>query len=109
MISINRVDLSPQEYVLLKALIYSYWATPDLSEESRKVLKEAWNLYAKTLMDYLMIAHGPAGGAKKFAEIISLIETFFNYAKKHRELYAVGKVFCRKGPPISNIMEEIMG
>lgn len=109
MISINNTDLSAQEYVLLKALIYSYWATPDLSEQTRSLLKESWNNYSKMLMDYMMFSIGPIKGPKKFAEVVSLIETFFNFAQKHRELYAVGKVFCRKGPPISNIMEEIMG
>ncbi|KAI1699806.1 zinc finger, c4 type (two domains) domain-containing protein [Ditylenchus destructor] len=81
------LQMTMEEYVLLKAVIYSHSAIHGLSERGRVLLEEECNRYSKTLMKHLQSRMGAAPGAKKYAEIVFFIECLFQYAQQIREMH----------------------
>uniref|UniRef100_A0A915D9X4 Nuclear receptor domain-containing protein n=1 Tax=Ditylenchus dipsaci TaxID=166011 RepID=A0A915D9X4_9BILA len=68
-----RIGPSIQEFVLLKAIIYSSSAVGDMDLEDKELLKTEEERFTKMLMSYLQNKMGLAAGAKKFSELMSLI------------------------------------
>ncbi|KAI1708551.1 zinc finger, c4 type (two domains) domain-containing protein [Ditylenchus destructor] len=103
---ISRLRMTMQEFVLLKAVIYSHSAIHGLSERGRVLLEKESNRYSKALMKHLQSRMGAAPGAKKYAEVISLVDCLFHAAQRHREIHVyVGTLGAHAGPPY---METIM-
>lgn len=104
----KRIHITFKEYLLLKSLIFAYYMVPDISKETTNILRNSWEYYSSMLMRYLQRKHGISGAAERFGKIVALIESFFQFAAKHRQLYTYGKVFSQQKAPISIIIEEIM-
>ncbi|KAH7717876.1 Protein NHR-36 [Aphelenchoides avenae] len=85
---LTRVGLTTEEYVLLKALIYCL-DIPDLSPNARKLLGEQSREYAKILLRHMQSNFGEAAGAKKYVEVVSLVDAFVHFAQKIREMYCL--------------------
>ncbi|KAI1695077.1 zinc finger, c4 type (two domains) domain-containing protein [Ditylenchus destructor] len=67
------VKMTMEEFVLLKAIIYSDPAIHGLSEKGRVLLEKECIQYSKTLMKHLQSRMGAAPGAKKYAELVFIV------------------------------------
>nr|CAD2179813.1 unnamed protein product [Meloidogyne enterolobii] len=79
----NRVKLEEEEYVLLKAIIYSHMVTNGLSQNGQKILLAEAEKYSGILLKVLQNNYGPIPGARRYTELLQLIEFCFNCAKYH--------------------------
>ncbi|KAI1708336.1 ligand-binding domain of nuclear hormone receptor domain-containing protein [Ditylenchus destructor] len=95
MVPISRIQMTMEEFVLLKAIIYSHPAIHGLSERGRVLLEKESIRYSKTLMKHLQSRMGAVPGAKKYAEIISFVGCLFHCAQRLRELYIQGATMPR--------------
>ncbi|KAI1712680.1 zinc finger, c4 type (two domains) domain-containing protein [Ditylenchus destructor] len=108
MLAISRIQMTMEEFVLLKAIIYSHSAIHGLSERGRVLLKKENIRYSKTLMKHLQSRMGAAPGAKKYAEIVFFIGCLFHCAQELREMHVFISTVLRSpfcSPPY---METIM-
>ncbi|KAI1712701.1 zinc finger, c4 type (two domains) domain-containing protein [Ditylenchus destructor] len=87
MLAISRIQMTMEEFVLLKAIIYSHSAIHGLSDRGRVLLEKETIRYSKTLMKHLQSRLGAAPGAKKFAEIVSFVGCLFHGAQQFREVH----------------------
>ncbi|KAI1699849.1 zinc finger, c4 type (two domains) domain-containing protein [Ditylenchus destructor] len=98
--------MTMEEFVLLKAIIYSHSAIHGISERGRVLLEKESIRYSKTLMKHLQSRMGAASGAKKYAEIVFFVDSLFHCAQQLRQLHicisAIASLCC---PPY---METIM-
>uniref|UniRef100_A0AC34QTB6 Uncharacterized protein n=1 Tax=Panagrolaimus sp. JU765 TaxID=591449 RepID=A0AC34QTB6_9BILA len=86
---VKRVALNPEQFVLLKAIIYCHPAVEGLSDEGRNIVDSYHQRYSKTLLQHLQNEMGSAAGASKFAEVISLISTYFHFADKAKQAHLI--------------------
>lgn len=125
----RRVGLTLEEFVLLKAIIYchsgmhsavlgsffnivllerrpkSNLASPGLSDNARAQLEDARDDYSRTLLRRLQSTLTPEVGAKKYAEIIGLVDTYFHFTAKIIDFCAVLNLSyvmpdCPSSPPM---------
>ncbi|KAI1693059.1 zinc finger, c4 type (two domains) domain-containing protein [Ditylenchus destructor] len=80
-------QMTMQEFVLLKAVIYSHSAIHGISDRGRVLLEKESSRYSKTLMKHLQSRIGAAPGAKKYAEIVSFVGTLFHIAHQIRQIH----------------------
>nr|CAD2204566.1 unnamed protein product [Meloidogyne enterolobii] len=84
MVPFNRLRLSKEEFVLLRAIISSHFVTCDLSQYGRQLLLTEAEKYSDMLMKMLQNNYGQLAGARRYAELLHLIEFCFNCANNHR-------------------------
>ncbi|KAI1701929.1 zinc finger, c4 type (two domains) domain-containing protein [Ditylenchus destructor] len=106
--SVSRIQMTMEEFVLLKAIIYSHPAIYGLSERGRVLLEKESVRYSKTLMKHLQSRMGAAPGAKKYAEIISFVGSLFHGAQKQREIHVYAGAVMRPPHCCPPYMETIM-
>ncbi|KAI1691618.1 zinc finger, c4 type (two domains) domain-containing protein [Ditylenchus destructor] len=87
MLAISRIQMTMEEFVLLKAIIYSHSAIHGLTERGRILLEKECYRYSKTLMKHLQSRLGAAPGAKKYAEIISFVDCLYRGAQRLRQVH----------------------
>lgn len=117
---IYRIVPDEEEYFLLKAIIFCHSGklfykfcidlllfldTPGLSARAQEILDKHREVYASTLLRRIQAKLGTLAGARKFGELIGLVQTFFHFAQKKRELHYFIKSLDalerkRKDPPI---------
>ncbi|KAL3088431.1 hypothetical protein niasHS_009882 [Heterodera schachtii] len=99
-----RLKLSTEEFVLIRAIIYSHMVTPGLSDQAQKMLFVEAEKYSSLLMRLLQINYGPPAGALRYVELMGLIEFLFNMGAKQRQLLTyisvLTKNFDRVFPPV---------
>nr|CAD2183494.1 unnamed protein product [Meloidogyne enterolobii] len=71
------LQLSKEEFVLLRAIIFSHFASTGLSQYGRQLLLTEAEKYSDILMKMLQKRYGPLPGAKRYAELLHLIEFCF--------------------------------
>ncbi|KAL3110265.1 hypothetical protein niasHT_014983 [Heterodera trifolii] len=81
-----RLKLSNEEFVLIRAIIYSHMVSPGLSDQAQKLLRSEAEKYAALLMSVVQTNYGPAAGALRYVELMGLIECLFNAGAKYRRL-----------------------
>ncbi|KAI1693645.1 ligand-binding domain of nuclear hormone receptor domain-containing protein [Ditylenchus destructor] len=108
MVPISRIELTMEEFVLLKAIIYSHSAIHGLSERGRVLLEEESVRYSKTLMKHLQSHVGAAPGAKKYAEIVSFVGCLFHASQQLREIHVYVETVFRPSFCHPPFMETIM-
>jgi hypothetical protein len=65
------------------------------------MLAKEREIYAQTLMRRIQARLGTCEGARKYAEIIALIQTFFHFAQKKREFHVfIKSIMCDERPHI---------
>ncbi|KAI1699369.1 zinc finger, c4 type (two domains) domain-containing protein [Ditylenchus destructor] len=79
--------MTMEEFVLLKAIIYSHSTIHGLSERGRVLLEKESIRYSRTLMKHLQSRLGAAPGAKKYAEIVFFISCLFYGAQQLRGIH----------------------
>ncbi|KAH7721788.1 Nuclear hormone receptor [Aphelenchoides avenae] len=95
----RRVGLSVEEFVLLKAIIYCSPDAENLSTSGRETLQAERERYAGLLLRHLQRKCGPTVGAKKYAEVIALVDAYFHFGLKHRQHCLLIGVACRMPSP----------
>lgn len=89
---LRRLRLTEKEYVLLKTIIYCYNPLEDLSEYAKSILRQQSEKYSQLLLKHQQLEYGEIKGALRYAEVISLIRTFFEHANKHRQVFFLSKM-----------------
>ncbi|KAI1695880.1 zinc finger, c4 type (two domains) domain-containing protein [Ditylenchus destructor] len=79
--------MTMEEFVLLKAIIYSHSAIHGLSERGRVLLEKESIRYSRTLMKHLQSRLGAVPGAKKYAEIVFFVGCLFYGAQQLRGIH----------------------
>ncbi|KAI1700982.1 zinc finger, c4 type (two domains) domain-containing protein [Ditylenchus destructor] len=108
MVPMSRIQMTMEEFVLLKAIIYSHSAIHGLSQRGKVLLERESIRYSKILMKHLQSLMGAAPGAKKYAEIISLVYCLFYAAQLQREVCIYGAAVMRPAVCCPPYMETIM-
>lgn len=106
----ERVRLTPEEFVLVKAIVYmsagtkplmladhvgtclphySVLGSAQLSPQAKHLLAKERERYAQLLLRHLQRIHGPLKGASRYAEVISLVEACFHFARKYRDHFII--------------------
>ncbi|KAL3101755.1 hypothetical protein niasHT_026746 [Heterodera trifolii] len=119
-----RLKLSNEEFVLIRAIIYSHMVSPGLSDQAQKLLRSEAEKYAALLMSVVQVqllffkhlfgVRSFFAGALRYMELMGLIEWLFNTGVKYRQMLTYvsnvldpnfDKVFppvlakiCTKGP-----------
>nr|CAD2122678.1 unnamed protein product [Meloidogyne enterolobii] len=85
----NRVKIDDEEYVLIRAIIFSHFVTNGLSKEGQKFLLSESEKYCGILMRMLQKRYGQLRGATRYTELLHIVEfcfkcgynssIFFNY------------------------------
>uniref|UniRef100_A0A915M852 Nuclear receptor domain-containing protein n=1 Tax=Meloidogyne javanica TaxID=6303 RepID=A0A915M852_MELJA len=83
MVPFNRLQLNKEEFVILRAILSSHFVSCDLSQYGRQLLLTEAEKYSDMLMKMLQNHYGPLPGAKRYAELLHLIEFCFNCANNH--------------------------
>ncbi|KAL3121329.1 hypothetical protein niasHT_008312 [Heterodera trifolii] len=81
-----RLKLINEEFVLIRAIIYSHMVSPGLSDPAQKLLRSEAEKYAALLMSVVQTKYGHAAGALRYMELMGLIEGLFNTGAKYRQL-----------------------
>ncbi|KAE9553979.1 hypothetical protein FO519_002796 [Halicephalobus sp. NKZ332] len=110
---LKRVDLTHEEYVLLKTLMLCNPAVKEVSERARKILEKEFERYSKILLKHVQGNLGTAPGAVKYAKIMEVFEAMAHFAQKHRELHVwvqmqFGIIFRNKKIHI-RVLDEVLG
>nr|CAD2178923.1 unnamed protein product [Meloidogyne enterolobii] len=79
----NQVQLTEEEYVLLRAIIFCHSFTDGLSKQGKELLLNESEKYSKILMKILQNRHGDLAGARRFTECVQLIQTCFFFGHQH--------------------------
>ncbi|KAI1718738.1 ligand-binding domain of nuclear hormone receptor domain-containing protein [Ditylenchus destructor] len=103
-----RVGLTMEEFVLLKAIIYSHSAISELSHRGRTLLEKECERYSKVLMRHLQCHMGSIAGARKYAEIISLVDCIFRSAQHQREFHVYLQTVFRFRRQCPKFMDFLM-
>ncbi|KAI1730465.1 ligand-binding domain of nuclear hormone receptor domain-containing protein [Ditylenchus destructor] len=103
-----RVGLTMEEFVLLKAIIYSHSAISELSHRGRTLLEKECERYSKVLMKHLQSHMGSVSGARKYAEIISLVDCIFRSAQHQREFHVYLQTVFRFRRQCPKFMDFLM-
>ena len=90
-------------------MIYSYSCIPGLSRRGEKILSKEREKYALILLRYVQAKLGDTQGAKKYAEVIALMETFYYFGQRHHQLTIVmNSIVYPFKPPLPPFLEKIL-
>ncbi|KAI1718737.1 zinc finger, c4 type (two domains) domain-containing protein [Ditylenchus destructor] len=103
-----RIGMTTEEFVLLKAIIYSHSAISELSHRGRTLLEKECERYSKVLMKHLQSHMGSIAGARKYAEIISLVDCIFRSAQHQREFHVYLQTVFRFRRQCPKFMDFLM-
>ncbi|KAL3071505.1 hypothetical protein niasHT_031869 [Heterodera trifolii] len=81
----SRLKLSTEEFVLIRAIIFSHMVSPGLSDQAQKLLFTEAEKFSSLLMSVLQLNYGAAPGALRYMELMGLIDCVFNTGAKHRQ------------------------
>nr|CAD2123872.1 unnamed protein product [Meloidogyne enterolobii] len=82
-----RVQLDDEEYLLLRSIMYSHFVTNGVSKKGQKILLSEAEKYSKILMKMLQNRYGPLPGARRYAELLHLIEFCFKAGKNISDFF----------------------
>ncbi|KAH7714578.1 Nuclear hormone receptor [Aphelenchoides avenae] len=86
----ERVRPTPEELVLLKALLYTSADSSQLSTKGKTLLSNARENYADLLLRQAQRMHGSADGAARYVDLLALVDACFHFGQKYKEhLYMV--------------------
>ncbi|KAL3121297.1 hypothetical protein niasHT_008279 [Heterodera trifolii] len=84
--SFVRLKLSNEEFVLIRAIIYSHMVSPGLSDQAQKLLYSEAEKYSAVLMSVVQANYGHAAGALRYMELMGMIVCLFNTGAKYRQM-----------------------
>ncbi|KAL3083887.1 hypothetical protein niasHT_036458 [Heterodera trifolii] len=83
----NKLQLTEDEFLLVRALISSHSAVTGLSDAGRRTLQHLSEHYANLLMHYLRTNYGNMAGILRYAELVHLAESVFFNAERGHEFF----------------------
>ncbi|KAL3077436.1 hypothetical protein niasHT_033974 [Heterodera trifolii] len=86
-----KLIVSTEEFVLVRAIVYSHMVTPGLSDNGQKLLFSEAEKYSSLLMRNLQMNYGPAPGALRYVELMGMVECLFNTGANLRQLLTYHK------------------
>ena len=90
-------------------MIYSYSCIPGLSRRGENILTKEREKYALVLLRYMQTKLGDTQGAKKYAEVIALMETFYYFGQRHHQLQIVmNSIVYPFKPSLPPFLEKIL-
>uniref|UniRef100_A0A7E4WBP1 Nuclear receptor domain-containing protein n=1 Tax=Panagrellus redivivus TaxID=6233 RepID=A0A7E4WBP1_PANRE len=101
-VPLKRINMTKEEYVMLKAIIFCNPNCKNLSEKARKLLFKEFERYSKCLMRYMQSVYGEAAGASRYAQIILIIEAMSHFTQRNREfhIFMGARNITHRPPPI---------
>ncbi|KAH7706917.1 Protein NHR-36 [Aphelenchoides avenae] len=103
----GRVQITMEEFVLVKSLVYTSAGSNDLSPHAKELLASERERYAQILLRHLQRSHGSLDGARRYAEVISLVDVCFHFAQKFREHCIMLSLINTKVTPVFALSTEI--
>ncbi|KAK0405267.1 hypothetical protein QR680_017888 [Steinernema hermaphroditum] len=97
-----RLNLTKEEYVLIKAIILFQAESPDISPEAVEIVEKAREEYSSALLRFMQAKHGAVQGASRYSSAIGMIVSLHMFAQKHRELHLIFRINLR------NIRKRLM-
>uniref|UniRef100_A0AC35TGG9 NR LBD domain-containing protein n=1 Tax=Rhabditophanes sp. KR3021 TaxID=114890 RepID=A0AC35TGG9_9BILA len=91
----QRLKPSPEEYCLLKILIFLNLNESKLSPETVLIINCERQKYSSTLLSYLQLQKGPTSGAVRFTEILNAVGTIFQYGDKLKDFQRIELIAAR--------------
>uniref|UniRef100_A0A7E4WBQ7 Nuclear receptor domain-containing protein n=1 Tax=Panagrellus redivivus TaxID=6233 RepID=A0A7E4WBQ7_PANRE len=82
---IKRIDLTKEEYVLLKAIIFCNPAFNNISDAGQELLEKESERYTRTLLRYMQSIHGDSKGASRYAQVLQITEAMTYFAERNRD------------------------
>ncbi|CAI5453370.1 unnamed protein product [Caenorhabditis angaria] len=104
--AILRVGIDRVEFVLLRALVLSNPAVPEISEDARNILTRERQKYNIALLRYVLAKHGVNGPAR-FANILGFVDILEHQQKAQRDLGVLINI-ARPNRCKIPILDEIM-
>lgn len=92
---LRRVDLTQEEYVLLKTIMLCNPAAKELSQKGRKLLQNESERYGKLLLGHMQARLGLEAGAVKYSKLMEIFEAMAHFAQRHREFFTLCMVSYR--------------
>uniref|UniRef100_A0A7E4ZYA2 NR LBD domain-containing protein n=1 Tax=Panagrellus redivivus TaxID=6233 RepID=A0A7E4ZYA2_PANRE len=86
---VKRIDLTKEEYVLIKAIIFCNPACSNISDAGQQLLEQECERYSKTLLRYMQSIHGGTKGASRYAQVIAVMEAMAYFAERLREFHLI--------------------
>uniref|UniRef100_A0A1I8BLC7 NR LBD domain-containing protein n=1 Tax=Meloidogyne hapla TaxID=6305 RepID=A0A1I8BLC7_MELHA len=83
----NQIKLNEEEYVLLQAIICSHYVTNGVSKQGLELLLNEAEKYCGILIKMLQNNYGQFVGAKRYSELLHLIEFCFKCGYNHSLLF----------------------
>ncbi|KAL3090801.1 hypothetical protein niasHT_021291 [Heterodera trifolii] len=82
----KEINLSIEEFVLLRGMILLQHASVDIAPSSHQILQDEIENFTSILMDYEKIKFGHVMGAKRFAELMFFLIRATKFSIQHRNL-----------------------
>lgn len=103
-----RVGPSTEEYILLKSIIFCHAEAPGLSEHAKNILQRYREQYATTLLRRMQARLGTLPGARKYTDILGLLETFFHFTQRKREFHVLIISLLHKYPEMTKFKKSAL-
>ena len=84
---IKRVELTQEEYVLLKTLMLCNPSGEELSPKGRKLLQNESERYGRILLNHMQENLGLGPGAVKYSKVMEIFEAMAHFAQRYREFF----------------------
>ncbi|KAE9548135.1 hypothetical protein FO519_008651 [Halicephalobus sp. NKZ332] len=84
---LKRIDLTQEEYVLLKVIILCSPAASGLSSKGKKLLEKESEKYSKILLKHMQSKLGAQCGAVKYGKLMEIFEAMAHFAQRNREFH----------------------
>uniref|UniRef100_A0A7E4WCA0 Nuclear receptor n=1 Tax=Panagrellus redivivus TaxID=6233 RepID=A0A7E4WCA0_PANRE len=110
---VKRINLTKEEYVLIKAIIFCNPACNNISDAGHRLLEQESERYSKTLLKYMQSIHGAAKGASRYAQVISIMEAMAYFAERNKEFHLINKMLKPRKPEfhdhaVNKVLHDIL-
>uniref|UniRef100_A0A7E4W8Q8 NR LBD domain-containing protein n=1 Tax=Panagrellus redivivus TaxID=6233 RepID=A0A7E4W8Q8_PANRE len=104
---VRRINITKEEYALLKAIIFCNPAVNNFSEAGRRLLEQESRRYSRSLLRYVQSVHGAARGASRFAQIIAIMEAMIHFGQRNREFHVMLELNLNEWKTLHNVKHQL--
>uniref|UniRef100_A0A914P8F1 NR LBD domain-containing protein n=1 Tax=Panagrolaimus davidi TaxID=227884 RepID=A0A914P8F1_9BILA len=106
---LKRINITKEEYVLLKTLVFCYPAANDISDKGKKILEKEFDKYSKLLLNHIQAQIGAAPGAVKYGQVIAILEALTHFSEKKKEHHIMMSMLrvSETNHPAFTILDEV--
>uniref|UniRef100_A0AC35GUS7 NR LBD domain-containing protein n=1 Tax=Panagrolaimus sp. PS1159 TaxID=55785 RepID=A0AC35GUS7_9BILA len=84
---IKRIQMTKEEYIVLKTIIFCSSKSESISLKGREILENEFQKYSNILLKHLQAKYGDAPGAVRYSQILSVMEAMTYFTQKAKEFY----------------------